>query len=220
MVDDDRRDTGFDDDEPAFARRPFVDEREPRLDEPSLAEPAFGEEQRPRNRWHGGVDFGLLVVRLFLAGTFLAHGAQILFGAFGGPGPDGFARFLGQNGYQNATILTMVTGSMELGSGALLFFGLLTPVAAAGILAVMANAAALKVGNGFFATANGFELEAALGVMAFGLLFTGPGRASLDNGRIWYRHPVATAWIFLVIAAGSAVGIYLAFHGFRGFRLG
>ncbi|GDY31848.1 DoxX family protein [Gandjariella thermophila] len=209
-------------DETAYVPSRSADEREIGLDEPSLPEPEgrFGDDERPRTRWHGGADFGLLVMRLFLAGTFLAHGAQILFGTFQGPGPDGFARFLEQNGYQNTKILTMVTGSVELGSGALLVFGLLTPVAAAAILGVMANAAALKVGHGFFATAGGFELEAAIGVLAFGLLFTGPGRVSLDNGRVWYRHPVAFAWTFLVIAGAAAAGVYLAFHGYRGFRLG
>jgi putative oxidoreductase len=209
---DDRR-GGFGD-ETTYVRPSYDDDPEPGPDESG-----FGEGRR-RTRWHGGADFGLLVMRLFLAGTFLAHGAQILFGTFGGPGPDGFSRFLEQNGFQNTKILAMVTGSVELGSGALLVLGLLTPLAAAAIIGVMAIAAALKVGNGFFATANGFELEAAIAVMAFGLLFAGPGRVSVDNGRVWYRHPAATAWIFLVIGVAAAAGVYLAFHGYHGFRLG
>jgi putative oxidoreductase len=178
------------------------------------------DEERRRTRWHGGADFGLLVLRLLLGGTFLAHGSQILFGTFKGPGTEGFARFLDQHGYQNAKVLALLAGSTELGSGALMVLGLLTPVAASAILGVMAHAAATKWSNGFFAANQGFELEVTLAAIAFGLLFIGPGRVALDNGRAWYRHPVASAWIFLLIAAGAAAGVYLAFHGFRGFHLG
>lgn len=181
-------------------------------------DPLFDDEKR-RTRWHGGADFGLLVLRLFLGGTFLAHGAQHVFGMFGGPGPDGFARFLGQQGYQQTKILAMVNGITELASGALLVFGLLTPVAAAAVLAIMALAALTKLRNGFFAMGGGFELEAALAAMAFSLLFAGPGRVALDKGRSWFRHPVAAAWVFLLVAAGAAAGVYLFLHGVRGLNL-
>ena len=55
-------------------------------------------------------------------------------------------------GYQQATTLSWVTGVTELVAGAFLVLGLLTPLAAAAVLAIMINAVLLKLGNGFFVT--------------------------------------------------------------------
>ncbi len=164
---------------------------------------------RKRFGWNGGADLGLLVMRVVLGGVFVAHGAQKLFGVLGGPGPDGFAQYLQQKGFEQTTVLSWVTGVTELGGGVLLILGLFTPLAAAGVLGVMVNAVALKLGNGFFASSDGVEYEIVLGALAFGLLFTGPGRAAVDKGRSWFRHPVASGFIFLVVAAAASVSVFL-----------
>lgn len=163
-------------------------------------------------RWHGAADLGLLIIRLFLGGTFIAHGAQKLFGAFGGPGVDGFARGLEQMGFRQAGILSWVTGVTEFGGGLLLVLGLFTPLAAAGLVGVMSNAVFLEFGSGFFAMNGGFELPATLGAVALGLMFTGPGRAALDNGRAWFRRPGTMGFISLLIAAAASAGVLFLLH--------
>ncbi|CAM05335.1 DoxX family protein [Saccharopolyspora erythraea] len=168
----------------------------------------LGNERKPL-RWHAGADLGLLVMRLVLGGIFAAHGAQKLFGALGGPGPEGFAQALTGMGFQQAATLSLVTGGTELGAGALLVLGLFTPLAAAGIVGVMANAVALKFGSGFFASGGGVEFEVTLGAMALGLMFTGPGRVALDYGRVWFRRPLIFGFISLVIAAGASAAVLL-----------
>lgn len=156
--------------------------------------------------WTAGPDLGLLVLRLALGGAFVVHGLQKVFGLFGGPGIDGFAAFLQQSGFREPKILAWVTGVTELGGGALLVLGLFTPLAAAGILGVMANAIVVKWGSGFFG-APGIELESAFAAMAFALLFAGPGRVALDKGRSWFRRPLLSGFIFLFIAAASSAAI-------------
>lgn len=168
-------------------------------------------QRRPR-QWTAGADLGLLILRLSLGALFLAHGSQKLFGVLGGPGSLGFARTLQGMGFQQASTLSLVTGTTELASGALLVLGLFTPLAAAGIVGLMANVVFLKLSHGFFATTGGPEFEAALGATALGLMFTGSGRVGLDNGRWWYRRPLVAGFISLVIAAGAAAGVLAGLH--------
>ncbi|APU17202.1 putative membrane protein [Actinoalloteichus sp. GBA129-24] len=173
-------------------------------------------EPEPLDGWNkpslpanAGTDVGLLVLRLVLGGVFVAHGAQKVFGLFGGPGIDGFAAYLTQSGFQQAELLAWVTGVTELAGGALVILGFATPLAAAGLLAVMANVILLRFAEGFFLTPDGgFELEAVLAGLAAALVFAGPGRAALDNGRPWYRRPIITGVSCLVVAAGAAAAVY------------
>ncbi|MEU5850877.1 DoxX family protein [Saccharopolyspora shandongensis] len=172
----------------------------------------LGDPRKPFG-WNAGADLGLLILRLALGGIFLAHGAQKLFGVLGGPGPDGFAAALGKMGFENSAVLALVTGGTELGAGALLVLGLFTPLAAAGIVGVMGNAIYLKLGAGFFAASGGFELEATLGVLGLGLMFTGPGRVALDYGRVWFRRPLIFGFIALIIAVAASAAVLILFHG-------
>lgn len=168
--------------------------------------------QRQPRPWTAGADLGLLILRLSLGALFLAHGSQKLFGVLGGPGSFGFARALESMGFQQASTLALVTGGTELLSGALLVLGLFTPLAAAGIVGLMASAVFVHLGRGFFQTSGGFEYEAVLGAVALGLMFTGSGRAGLDNGRWWFRRPLAAGFIGLVVAAGAAAGVLVGLH--------
>ncbi|CAM3653131.1 DoxX family protein [Kibdelosporangium persicum] len=177
-----------------------------------LSKPGAEEERRkPGYAWHGGLDFGLLVLRLVLGGTFVAHGLQKLFSLFNGPGIDGFAQFLGTQGFSQTTLLAWVTGVSELVGGVLLVLGLFTPVGAAAVLGVMANVIFLKWSGGFFSP-RGFEWELALGAAAFTLLFTGPGRISLDRPTPWGRRPVPLGLFMLIVAAGLSVVTLVVFR--------
>lgn len=179
------------------------------LDEPVHQD--LDEDERKPFGWSAGPDLGLLVLRLALGGAFVVHGLQKVFGLFGGPGIDGFARYLQSVGFREAEILAWVTGITELAGGGLLVLGLFTPLAAAGVLGVMANVVALKYRGGFFAP-SGVELEVAYAAMAFGLLFAGPGRAALDYNRSWFRHPLPAGFLCLLLAAGGATATLYVFR--------
>lgn len=163
--------------------------------------------------WTSGTDLGLLAMRVVLGGIFAAHGAQKVLGWFNGAGLDGFAAFLAERGFEQADALSAATAFAELVGGLLVILGVFTPLAAAGLLSVMINAIWLQWNSGLFAADGGFELQLALAALATGLIFTGPGRVALDNGRAWFRHPVATGWICLLLGAGTAVTIYVMYHG-------
>lgn len=165
--------------------------------------------------WTAGLDVGLLIIRLTLAGAFLVHGLQTVFGLLDGPGIDGFARGLADLGYRETTALAWVTGVTELVGAGLLILGLFTPMAAAALLGIVINAVLAKFDAGYFvqpANPAGYELDVLLGGMAAGLLFAGPGRIALDRGMPWFRQPLASGAFCLLLAAPLAVLTYLVFH--------
>ncbi len=162
-------------------------------------------------RWNASVDVGLLVLRLVLGATFIAHGLQKVFGLFDGPGIDGFARGLESYGFRATTVLSWVTGLTELVGGALVLLGAATPLAAAGLLGVMINTMLLKFDNGFFSP-TGFELDFALGGLAAGLILTGAGRLALDSALPLFRRPGASGPVFLVLGVAVALLIYFLFR--------
>jgi putative oxidoreductase len=159
--------------------------------------------------WNGATDFGLLILRFAVGGTFFAHGMQKVFGLWGGPGVTGFAGNLQRFGYEQAATLSWVGGIAELVAGAFVVLGVVTPFAAGGLLAIKINAVLVKMGSGFFITsaagANAVELDVVLGLAAAALVLTGPGRIAIDNGRAWHRRPAS--WGVLGLAFGVAVGV-------------
>jgi putative oxidoreductase len=170
----------------------------------------------PRRRelmWNPATDVGLLLLRFAVGGVFLAHGAQKVFGVWGGPGIGGFTEVLRAFGYRNPEILVWVTAMTELIGGAGVVLGLLTPLAASGLLALMINTVLLKAGNGFFIAgppgAAAVELDVVLGLAAAALVLTGSGRIALDNGRTWQRRPAP--WGVLCLAIGVAAGLVAYF---------
>lgn len=169
---------------------------------------AFDEPDR-RVQWHGGVDLGLLVLRIALGGMFVVHGLDKMFGwftDFGGMGA--IESLLRGYGYTEPTILAWVLAVGETLGGALLVLGLFTPAAAGMVLAVLANTIAVKGDWNVFL--GGVELELVYAAIAFALLFTGPGRASIDRNTHWCRKAPIYGIIFLVIAAGaSAVTLFV-----------
>ena len=164
------------------------------------------------SRWsdeNGGLDFGLLALRLMLAVAMGAHGLIQVFGLFGGPGMDHFEALLRGYGFShNIEFLTWLTGITEVGGGALLALGLLTPLAAAGLFGVGISAIRVKWAGGLFGSSGpGFELELALAVMALALLLTGPGWYALDRNTAWRQKPLGFAVGGLFVAILAAVGV-------------
>jgi putative oxidoreductase len=127
------------------------------------------------------MDFGLLLLRLTVGLTLAAHGAQKLFGWFGGPGLEKTGQGLEMLGFAPGRRHAIVAGVVELGAGALLVLGLFSLLGASLVGAVMFVAAVtVHLRQGFFITSGGFEYNLVLGVAGLTLAFTGPGALSAD----------------------------------------
>src|SRR3954469_15474920 len=145
-------------------------------------------------------DLGLLFVRAAVGGALVAHGAQKLFGSFGGGGIDGTAAMFEMGGFRPARQHAMAAGLSETGGGALLALGLATPAAGAAVLGTMAVAGDLHRPAGFFAQQGGFEYPMVLGLTGAGLALTGPGRLSVDR---LLGDRLARPWMAIVGVAAS-----------------
>src|SRR5438874_5289931 len=129
------------------------------------------------------MSIGLLVLRVLVGSLFAAHGAQKLFGWFGGYGIKGTGGFFSSLGYRPGPLMAAVAGTSELGGGLLLATGLATPLAAAMIVGVMINAIfSAKRNAGLF---GGYELDLLYAAVAASVGFTGPGAYSLDRAFGW-----------------------------------
>lgn len=165
-------------------------------------------------RWHGGLDLGLLILRVALGGIMGAHGLQKIFGLFDGPGIDGFSQALGGFGFSSqTTLLAWITGLSEIGGGVLVILGLFTPLGAAALLGVAVSAVCVKFSSGFFmGQQSGFEYELLLAVAALVVLLTGSGRLALDVNTPWRRKPLPYALAGIVLAAIATVLVFLLFR--------
>lgn len=123
-----------------------------------------------------------LVLRLTVGVVFIAHGAQKLFGSFGGHGLEGTGQWMASIGLEPGYLMALAAGSAEFFGGIALLIGLLTRPAAV-LLAVTMLVAIVTVhlGNGLFMSNNGYEFGLALMAIAIALLINGGGRLSLDQ---------------------------------------
>ncbi|MGH8993202.1 MAG: DoxX family protein [Acidimicrobiia bacterium] len=139
-------------------------------------------------------DFGLLAVRLVGGLLMAGHGAQKLFGWWGGPDFDFVVNGFGQAGYTPAKFFALLASSAELLGGLFLALGFLTPLACAAIIGVMFNAVvAVHWKSGAWTQNGGYELPLLLGVIAVAVACTGPGQLSLDRGWRWATGGAASA---------------------------
>lgn len=120
---------------------------------------------------------GLLIIRLVVGLTFVGHGAQKLFGWFGGPGVAGFGEWLGTIGIKNGgKIWAVLAGLFELVGGLLFAAGFLTWFGSILITIVMIDAIATVHGkNGYWLTSGGFEYNLVLIAVVIGVALVGPG---------------------------------------------
>jgi putative oxidoreductase len=151
---------------------------------------------------------GLAAARLVFGLGLAAHGAQKLFGWFGGYGLEGTGSFFESLGFRPGPLFAGLAGLGELGGGLLTAAGLLGPVGPALIILVMTVAMlAVHRPNGFFASNNGVEMPLLFAAGALALVMTGPGPVSLDAllglQGLWTP---AAAWISVAVAVASALG--------------
>jgi putative oxidoreductase len=127
------------------------------------------------------MDAGLLLGRVVLGSLMAAHGAQKLFGWFGGQGLSATAGFFAQLGFRPGRLFAAAAGGGEIVAGLLMVLGLFGPLGPALMVTLMIVAAvAVHWGHGLFAMNNGIELPLLYAAGAALLALTGPGSYSVD----------------------------------------
>lgn len=124
---------------------------------------------------------GPLALRVPVGIIFAAHGAQKLFGWFGGYGLEGTGQFFGSIGLNPGYLMALLAGAAEFFGGLALVLGLLVrPAAAALAFAMLVAIFAVHISKGFFMSNNGYEYALALFAASVSLLFSGGGRYAVD----------------------------------------
>lgn len=123
-----------------------------------------------------------LALRIPTGVIFVAHGAQKLFGSFGGYGLEGTGQWMASIGLEPGYWMALAAGSAEFFGGIALLLGLLTRPAAL-MLAITMLVAIITVHlpNGLFMSNNGYEFGLALLTIAAALALNGGGKLSLDR---------------------------------------
>lgn len=125
--------------------------------------------------------FAPLALRLPLGIVFIAHGAQKLFGWFGGYGLEGTGQWMASIGLHPGYAMALLAGSAEFFGGIALLLGLLVrPAAAALAFAMLVAIFSVHIGHGLFMANNGIEYALALLAASVSLLVSGGGRLSAD----------------------------------------
>ncbi|HBN15283.1 MAG: DoxD-like family protein [Gammaproteobacteria bacterium] len=123
-----------------------------------------------------------LVLRVPVGIILVAHGAQKLFGWFGGYGLEGTGQFMSSLGLEPGYLMALLAGSAEFFGGLALLLGLLTRPAA--LVSAFTMAVALfsaHIGNGLFMSNNGYEYALTLLAATLALAIQGAGTLSLDR---------------------------------------
>ena len=153
-------------------------------------------------------DVGVLILRLVLGLTMAAHGYNKFFGPGGIAGTAGWFDSVGM---RPGAFHARIAAGTEVAAGLGLALGLLTPIAAAGFVALMLVAAwTVHRGNGFFITKDGWEYNLVLAAAALAVA-VGPGHLSLDHvlfAGTRFGH-LMSGWsgLFLALGLGLAGGI-------------
>lgn len=125
---------------------------------------------------------GALILRVPIGLIFMAHGAQKLFGAFGGYGLEGTGQWMASIGLEPGYLMALLAGSAEFFGGLALIIGLLVrPAALALAFTMLVAIFSVHIENGFFIMNNGYEYAFALFVASVAILVQGAGSYSLDK---------------------------------------
>lgn len=154
------------------------------------------------------MDLALVILRVVVGVYVAAHGAQKLFGWFGGPGIKGTEGFLGgMLGFRPVRLWAPAVGLAELGGGLLLALGLLGPLGPIGVAASMITATAVvHWAKGPWGSEGGYEQTLTNLAVAVAVAIAGPGAYSVD-ALVGISVPV---WISGVIAVLALAGVLIA----------
>ncbi len=157
------------------------------------------------------LNVALLILRLVVGALFMGHGAQKLFGLFGGQGVSAMAGWLQGLGLRPARLWAIVAGVCEFGGGLLFALGLVTPIAALALIAVMLTAiATVHWTKGLWVSNGGYEYNLVLSAVAVALALGGPGTYALDH--VW-NVALPEPATFLIGLVVVAVGVGLTVRG-------
>ena len=135
-----------------------------------------------QNLFHSRAGVAALVLRIPVGLILAAHGAQKLFGWFGGYGLEGTAQWLASIGLAPGTLMALLAGGAEFFGGLALVLGLLTrPAALVSAFTMLVAIFAVHIGNGLFMSNNGYEYALTLLAATLALAIQGAGRFSLDG---------------------------------------
>jgi putative oxidoreductase len=158
---------------------------------------------------------GRFLVRTVIGALFIGHGAQKLYGSFGGPGIAGTTGMMESLDLRPARRNAYAAGAAEAGGGSLLVLGLATPVACAALIGTMVTAIRkVHLPNGPWAANGGYEYNVALVAALVALAEEGPGDLSLD--RLLGTGRSGPAWGLLALAAGVVSSTLVIELGRRG----
>lgn len=159
------------------------------------------------------VNTALLVLRLAAGGVMIAHGYNHI---FRGGKIEGTARWFASVGMKPGILHAWLASIAELGAGALLFVGLLTPLAAAAVASVMLVAiATVHRKNGFFIfrPGEGWEYTGFITLTALALGTLGAGEWSLDDAfEITAFNGWTSFWVTALVGLGSAAALLAVFY--------
>jgi putative oxidoreductase len=152
---------------------------------------------------------GLLILRLGIGLILAAHGAQKLFGVWGGPGMAKWTESVQRLRIRPAQPWAWVAALSEFGGGLLLAVGLLSPLGSLAIIGAMLVAiATVHLANGFWNGKRGYEFNLSLIVAAAALALTGPGLYSLDSAlRVQLPEPLSliVGTVLLIVGVSATL---------------
>lgn len=123
-----------------------------------------------------------LALRIPIGIIFIAHGAQKLFGWFGGYGLDGTGSWMESIGLGPGFLMALLAGSAEFFGGLFILIGFLTrPTSIVLAFTMLVAIFSVHVANGLFMSNNGYEFGLALLAASLSLALSGAGKLALDN---------------------------------------
>lgn len=126
------------------------------------------------------LDWGILVLRLGIGIMFVAHGLQMAFGLFGGPGVKGFSGMLSGLGFFPALFWSYLASYTVLIGGLLLIIGVQTrPAAVLLLIFILTAGVKVHLSKGFFLSNGGIEYTFVIAMACISVILLGPGRFSL-----------------------------------------
>jgi putative oxidoreductase len=154
----------------------------------------------------------MLILRAVAGVTLFLHGFNKMFRGGRIAGTAGWFESLGM---RPGRFHAYAAACTEMGAGAMLVAGLLTPLAAAGLIGIMVVAARTDHRGSFFMFKNGWEYVMVLGFLAFGIAALGPGAWSLDDV-LGISDDLTKDWrgalISGVLGVATGVGMLVVFH--------